>query len=571
METKQDLKHRIRVAMDQEPADTLFVNGKIVSTFTEEAFAADMAVAKGKVVAFGHVTKAKTTVDLKGAYVCPALIDSHIHIESSMVTPEGFAEAVVPHGTGATVSDPHEIVNVFGLKGLEYMIKASAGLPLEIFYTIPSCVPATHMETSGGVLKAKDIVKAYELNRTAPALSEMMNYPGVFFGDDEVLEKICVAQSLGLNVDGHSPMLMGKELNAYLNARIHTDHECTTVDEARAKLRRGMYVLMREGSAARNLSGLIGILSDRTAHRLCIASDDADPYELSHDGHLDRVWRMLIAAGVDPIRALRLMSLNPATVYRMADRGGLGIGYRADFFITESLTQPVVRSVYHDGVHVAENGQLLKAIPRQDAKEVMASVHLPANFSDALKNYPKSGKVRVIGVLEGQLVTESLTENAAEIGKKDIAYLAVVERHGKNGNVGLGYITGLGIKAGALASTVAHDHHNLLLAGKNIKDMEVAAKAVEKMGGGFALVKDGEVKASVPLAVAGIMSLKTAKDVAKELHTLEDACKSVGITGKSPFMVLSFMALSVIPHLKLTDMGVVDVDKFAIVPLLVEK
>lgn len=567
MENKQELKHRIRVAMGQEPADIVFKNGQLVSTFTEEVIAADLAVACGKIVAIGHTGDAKATVDLRGAYVCPGFIDAHTHIESSMVSPEGFAEAVVPHGTAATVSDPHEIVNVLGLKGYEYMVRAAVGLPLDILFSIPSCVPATHMETSGGSLKAADIGKAHQLNPRTPALSEMMNFPGVYFGDDEVLSKICAARDLGLPIDGHSPMLGGKELNAYLNARILTDHECMTADEARDKLRRGMFVLMREGSAARNLKDLLPILSDRTAHRICIATDDSDPHELDGRGHLDHVWRELIRLGVDPLRALRILTINPAQLYRLDEMGGLGIGYRAHFFITDRIDKPAVKAVYHNGELVAENGVLRQPIARKEATEALHSVRLPKSFSERLKQYPQHGKVKVIGIIEGQILTEHLTGNAEDVAKGELAYLAVVERYNKNGNVGLGFIKGLGLKDGALASTVAHDHHNLLLAGKNLRDMEIAGKEAEKMGGGFVVVKGGVVKARLALPVGGLMSLANTKEVAAGVEAVGAAARELGVTMRSPFMVLSFMALSVIPHLKLTDMGVVDVDKFAIVPL----
>lgn len=567
MVTPAELKSRIHVAMGDEPADTLFVNGKVVSTFTEEIVAIDLAVSGGRIVALGDVVKAKTTVDLKGAYICPSLIDAHIHVESSMLSPEGFAEAVVPHGTGATVSDPHEIVNVFGLKGLEYMVKASQNLPLDIFYTIPSCVPATHMETSGGAITARDIPSAYKTNPSTPALSEMMNFPGVCFADDGVLEKICAAQQLGLPIDGHAPMLKGKQLNAYLNAHISTDHECTSAEEALEKLRRGMYVLIREGSAARNLKDLLPVLTDRTAHRICIATDDAEPYDLVEKGHLDYIWKEMIRLGVDPIRALRVLSLNPALAYHLSDRGGLGIGYLANFIVVEDLKKPVVKMVYHRGVKVAENGALTQPLARKEARDVLSSVHLPKDLSQKLQKFPGSGQVKIIGVIEGQLVTESLTGKAEDVRQGELAYLAVVERHGKNGQVGLGFVKGLGLKAGALASTVAHDHHNLILLGKNLPDMEAAAKAVEKTGGGFVVVENGQVKASLPLTVGGLMSGQSARDVVSRLHEVEKAAKDLGVTIHSPFMVLSFLALSVIPHLKLTDMGLVDVDKFALVPL----
>ena len=564
---KEDLKYCIRVAMGQEPADILFINAKLVSTFTEEAFESEMAIARGRIVALGHVQQAVKTIDLKGAYICPSLIDAHIHIESSMMSPEGFAEAVVPHGTGAVVSDPHEIANVFGLKGIEYMLRASAKLPVDIRYSIPSCVPATPMETSGGELKAGDIHKAHSLNPMAPSLSEMMNYPGVFLGMDEVLDKICTAQSLGLNIDGHAPMLDGKELNGYLNARIFTDHECTSVAEATEKLRRGMYVLMREGSAARNLQDLLPVLSNQTAHRIAIATDDRHPDQLAKDGHLDYIWRKLIQLGVDPIRALRLITLNPAQIYRLEDMGALGVGYRANFIIVENLEAPIVREVYYNGCKVAENGQLLAPLARKESAEVQGSIHLPSDLATKLGQYPQSGPVRVIGLLEGQLVTEKLTADASEVQDGELAFLAVVERHGQNGQVGLGFVKGLGIQSGALASTVAHDNHNLILVGKSIPDMIAAAQATAQMGGGFAVVQNQIVKAALPLPIAGLMSLKSAREVATELGKIDTTTREIGISIASPFMVLSFLALSVIPHLKLTDKGLVDVDRFELVDL----
>ncbi len=570
MTLQQELRHCIQVAMGQKPADVLFQNVKVVSTFTEEIIPTDVAIAAGKIVALGHVKEAKTIVNGQGAYLCPALMDAHIHIESSMLTPEGFAEAVVVHGTGAVVSDPHEIVNVFGLKGLEYMLKASKDVPLDIFYGIPSCVPATHMETTGGTINAQDIRAAYKLNPQTIALSEMMNYPGVYLCLDDVLEKVSVAQELGLSIDGHAPMLMGKELNAYLNARILTDHECSNPQEAKEKLQRGMYVLIRQGSAAHNLKDLLAILNDQTVHRIAIASDDRHPNDLLNQGHLDYTWREMIRLGVHPIRALRTMTLNPALIYGLRDRGGIGIGYRADFMLVRDLSNPTASAVYHQGILVAQDGELVQPITRQSAHDMMSSVHLPPNLHQALEKFPTQGKVRAIGIIPGQLVTENAQAFAQDVHSQDLAYLAVVERYGKNGNVGLGFVKNFGLQQGALASTVAHDHHNLILLGKSLADMEVAAHAIEKMGGGFALVKNGQVLASVPLPIGGLMSNQNARTIAKALSDMDQAIHQIGVQLPSPFMMLSFLALSVIPHLKLTDKGLVDVDRFTIVPLTLD-
>ncbi len=569
MQSKEDLKHCISVAMGEKPADLLLVGGKVVSTFSEEIIETSVAVSRGRIVALDHVEKADEVVDLEGAYLCPSFIDAHIHVESSMLSPEGFAEIAVPRATGTVISDPHEIANVFGIAGIEYMQKAAQNLPLDIRYSIPSCVPATRMETAGGNLGSEEIEKIYQLNPSTPGLSELMNYPGVYFQDEEVLDKVMMARSLGLQIDGHSPMLRGKELNAYLNANIATDHECTTPEEAWDKLRRGMYILMREGSAARNLKDLLPILNDGTAHRICIASDDRHPDQIIEHGYLDRIWRQLIRWGVEPIRALRLMTLNPATAYNLRDRGGLGVGYRADFFTTLDLNKPIVESVYFQGKKVAEKEQMVVSLPRYDTSKVLSSVRLPEDLEEKLQAYPQSGKARVIGVLPGQLVTENLSEEILGL-ENDLCYLAVVERHGKNGQVGLGFVKGLGLKEGALGSTVAHDHHNLILVGKSISDMVVAAKTIQEMGGGFIAIHEGKTLSSLALPIAGLMSPEKGTFIAKKIAHLDQATKKLGISIESPFMVLSFLALSVIPHLKLTDMGLVDVDRFSLVPLKVE-
>lgn len=570
MNLVDDLRHRIQVVMGQRPADLLLLNARIVSTFSEETFLADIAIANQRIVSFQGVQHAHTIIDLQGYYVCPSLIDAHIHIESSMLSPEGFAEAVVPHGTGTVISDPHEIANVFGLQGLEYMVHASKDLPIEILYGIPSCVPATPFETTGGNITAQDIRHAYQINPSSIALSEMMNFPGVYLGLEDVLQKISVAKELGLKIDGHAPMLSGQQLDAYLNAGILTDHECMDVQEAREKLRRGMYILMRQGSAARNLKDLLPLISDTTVHRIAIASDDRHPDDLVQKGHLDYTWQELIAAGVSPIRALRLMTLNPALIYGLADRGAIGIGYLADFFTVKDLQNPIVHEVYHHGKLVAKDGKLLSSIDHKDIQKVMSSVKLPPQLHDALQQFPKYGKVRAIGILPDQLITTSLVANAEDVqsdNKNDLAYLAVVERYGKTGNVGLGFVQGFGLKHGALASTVAHDNHNLIILGKNLDDMEMAARTAERYGGGFVFIDQGKMEAIVPLPIGGLMSTQSAAEVAKQMTVVSHAVKSAGVKLSSPFMVLSFLALSVIPHLKLTDMGLIDVDRFCLTNL----
>ena len=569
-ESIESLARRIRVARGLEPADLLFVNGRVVSTFTTEILEMPVAVAEGRVVSLGGAVKeAREVVDLRGAYLAPAFTDPHIHVESSMLTPEGFAEAVVPHGTGATVSDPHEIVNVLGIEGLAYMRRAAQDLPLDIFFTVPSCVPATHMETAGAELDAGAIAKALDAYPDSPALSEMMNFPGVIYGVPEVLAKVGAARERGFAVDGHSPGLTGSDLEAYLNAGILTDHECLTAEEARYKLRSGMWVLMREGSAAKNLRDLIPDVTQGDAHRLCIASDDRHPDDLLREGHLDNALRIAVAAGLDPLLALRFVTLNPATLYGFRDRGGIAPSYLADLVVLSDLERFEVLSVYHRGAHVAERGELLVDLPRKDTRGTLSSVRLPADLDTKLSSYPASGSVRVIGVEPAQISTRHEFGEAGEAGPgKALQFAAVVERHRQTGNVGLGYVEGFGLEGGALASTVSHDSHNCVLVGTSPREMAHAARVVAEMGGGQAVVREGKVLAALPLPVAGLMSTGRAAEVAEGLEKLHAAVRACGCKLPAPFMTLAFIALPVIPALKLTDLGLVDVNEFKLVPLL---
>ncbi len=567
----EGLKRRIRVARGEEPADLLFVNGRVVSTFTGEVLECPVSVAEGRVCALGgEGRRAAEVVDLEGAWLAPSFIDPHIHVESSMLTPEGFAEAVVPHGTGATVSDPHEIVNVFGMAGYAYMLEAARDLPMDIFFSIPSCVPATHLETAGAALDAGSVAGALDAYPEAPALSEMMNFPGVIFGADDVLEKVAAARERGYPVDGHSPGLSGPSLDAYLNALIMTDHECMTAEEAREKLRRGMWVFMREGSAARNLKDLVPVVDAGTLGRLCIASDDRHPDDLVREGHMDNALRVAVGGGVDPLWAIRMVTLNPAQVYGFRDRGGIAPGFRADLVVLEDLRDFTVREVYHGGRKVAENGRLLAPAERKPADAMLSSVRLPGDLETRLEAYPASGRVRVIGVEPAQITTRSEIGEASDAGSsKPLQFLAVVERHRGTGNVGLGFAQGFDMEGGAFASTVSHDSHNLVLVGTSPSELAHAARTVEEMGGGFAVVRSGEVLARLPLTVGGLMSRGDARETARALGEIHDAARACGCSLPAPFMTLAFLALPVIPALKLTDKGLVDVDRFELVSLAV--
>ncbi len=397
-----------------------------------------------------------------------------------------------------------------------------------------------------------------------------MNFPGVIHGVPDVLAKIHAARSRGFAVDGHSPGLSGADLEAYLNAGILTDHECMGAEEARAKLRSGMWVLMREGSAAKNLRDLASLVTPANAHRICIASDDRHPDDLVREGHLDHALRVAVEAGIDPLMAVRFVTLNPATLYGFRDRGGIAPSYLADLVVLSDLRKFDVLSVFHRGLRVAEHGEMLAEIPRRDARGTLASVHLPRDLQEKLGAYPAAGRVRVIGVEPEQIVTRSEVGDASEAGPgKTLQFAAVVERHRNTGNVGLGFVSGFGLAGGALASTVSHDSHNCVLVGTSPVEMAHAARVVAEMGGGQAVVRGGEVLAALPLPVAGLMSTARAADVALELERLHAAARACGCLLPAPFMTLAFIALPVIPALKLTDLGLVDVGQFKIVPLMV--
>lgn len=566
-ESLSSMIRRIRVARGFEEADLLLTGGKVLSTFTGEVLETAVAVAEGRVAALRDPgAGARERVDLRGAYLAPAFIDAHIHIESSMLTPEGFAEAVVPHGTGAVVSDPHEIVNVLGMEGYRYMVEAGRSCPLDFLFTVPSCVPATPLETAGAEMASRDVEAALEAFPDAPALSEMMNFPGVLLAQEEVLGKIRAAWTRGKPVDGHSPGLSGSDLDAYLGTGIGTDHECLTAEEAREKMRRGMWLFAREGSAARNLEDLLPAVDRRTVSRLCLVSDDRHPEDLVEEGHLNAVLRKAVALGLDPLDAVRAVTLNPASVYGLSDRGGVAPGYLADLVVLEDLEDFRVLEVYHRGRRVAGEGRLLQPLPRH-VPPATGRVLLPADLLGRLSAFPREGTVRVIGVEAAQLLTRDERGQAAQAGAGEVQFAAVVERHRGTGNVGLGYVRGFGLRVGALASTVAHDSHNLVVVGTSPEEMALAARAVAERGGGQAVVRGGEVLALLPLEVGGLMSLRPAGKVVEELRALHRAAASLGCGLPAPFMTLSFLALPVIPALKLTDRGLVDVSRFEVVPL----
>ena len=563
----------IRFGRGEEAADLLLKNGKVVNVFTGEILRADVAVSGGIIVGVGEGYEAVKVIDLSGQYVCPGFIDGHIHIESTMLSPYQFARAVVPRGTTAVVCDPHEIANVLGLEGIRYMLEASENLPLTVFVMASSCVPATHMETAGAALSAQDLAPLFDHPRVI-GLAEMMNFPGVLYRLPDVLAKLEIAAQRGLPIDGHCPGLTGRDLQAYIASGINSDHECTKLEEALEKLRAGMYLFIREGTTEHNLIELLPVVTADNARRCLFVTDDRHPKDLMDFGHMDYSIRLAVKDGLNPVTAIQMVTLNPAERFRLYDRGAVAPGYRADLVILNDLKDFSVEKVFSRGRLVAENNSPLFDEP-QKTYDVSSSVNI---VSERLRyEIPVQGeRVRTIGVVEGQIVTEALElpvkhRNGLAVADvdRDILKLAVIERHHATGNIGLGFVKGIGLKKGALASTVAHDSHNLIIVGTNDSDMTAVAHAVIEVGGGLAAVAGRQLLARISLPIAGLMSEAPFDIVRKEMDELLSAASALGSPLGNPFMALSFLALPVIPTLKLTDLGLVDVNKFAFVPLFV--
>ena len=565
------LDELIAAARGETRADLLLKNARVVNVFSGEIQSGHVAVAKDRIVGIGEYDAARI-IDLKGAYLTPGFIDGHVHLESSMVTVPEYAKAVVPNGTTAVVADPHEIANVLGDEGIRYVIDASKDSPLDVFVMVPSCVPATHLETSGARLNAEDIV-AFLHYPEVLGLAEMMNFPGVLLRAPDVLEKIKVAS--GRLVDGHAPGLTGRDLAAYAAAGIRSDHECTTAEEALEKVRLGITVMIREGTAAKNLEALLGAVRPENSHRFLFCTDDRHPADLLAEGHLNFMIRKAVERGMDPALAVRLATLNPALYFGLKDRGAVAPGYRADLAAFDDFDAMRVRLVLKDGRIVSKDGEWTDTGRAPAAGAARPSVRI-APIDVTKFQIPSRGKtrVRVIGIVPNQIVTKSAVLDAAVTGgmavsdvRRDVLKIAVVERHKATGNIGLGFVKGFGLKKGALASSVAHDSHNIIVVATNDADMLAAVKTIADMQGGLVAVADGKTVECLPLPVAGLLSEEPLETVRQRIEALKKAAKTLGCVLDDPFMHLSFLALPVIPELKITDKGLVDVGKFDIVPL----
>ncbi len=570
------LTDRIAAARGDIPVDLLLTNVQLVNVFTGEIYPTEIAIKDGVIVGVGETGyEAAETRDLGGRYVAPGLIDAHVHIESSLCTPPEFSRAVLAHGVTSVITDPHEIANVHGLDGIRFMLEAAAGGLLSVFVMASSCVPATHMETAGADLDATDLQSLLN-DEHVLGLAEMMNYPGVVFGDEHVLAKInAFADRVR---DGHCPGLGGKQLNAYISAGIQSDHECTSVNEAYEKLQKGMVIFIREATNAQNLRTLLPLVTPENSRRICWCTDDRQPADLLDDGSIDYMLRVAIAEGkLEPVTALRMATLNTAEYFGLEDRGAIAPGRRADLFVFSDLQAPRAELVFSGGQVIAESEKMVADIPTPEVTQLPLSVNVAWDSVDF--TIPAQGtRIRVIGSIPNQLVTEHMIEDAKIVDgqavadvERDILKMAVIERHKATGNIGKGFIHGIGLSRGAIAGTVAHDHHNLVVIGVDDASMMTAAKAVANMGGGLVAVDGDQVLAELPLPVAGLMSRAPIDEVRAGLdHLLAVARDQLGSTLHDPFMAMSFMALEVIPSLKLTDVGLVDVDKFEMVGLFVE-
>ena len=564
------LVDRLAAARGDRPADLVLRKGRVVNVLTREIEAIDVVIHEGTIVGLGHGYEGDREEDLDGRYVLPGFIDAHVHVESSLVTPPEFARAVLPHGTTTVVSDPHEIANVHGMEGVRYMLDASEGLPLSIFVMASSCVPATPMATAGAELSVADL-EALARHPRVLGLAEVMNFPGAVHGDSDVLAKIAAFD--GRPVDGHAPGVTGRALNAYILAGPGSDHESTTPEEATEKLRRGLVLFLREATNARNLLDLLPSLTPGNMGRVALCTDDRQPADLLDDGGIDGMLRALMRAGMDPLDAFGLATINPCTHFGLRDRGAVAPGRRADLVVTSDLVALPIEEVWVEGRRVAGGGTMEDWEPRARTTPPAPAMRVTPR-EDAFRVPAVGSRVRVIGVIEDQIVTRSILEPApVEDGvlvadpERDLLKIAVLERHLGTGGVGVGLVRGIGLDEGAIAGTVAHDHHNLIVVGADDRSMTTAATTVAELGGGLAVARGEEVLASLALPVGGLMSEEPIEIVRERLDDVVGAARALGSPLHDPFMAMSFLALEVIPTLKITDQGLVDVDAFRRVPL----
>jgi len=545
------------VAKGELPADLLLANAKIINVFNGQIEPGNVAICGDRIAGVGDYRQAKEVVDVGGRYIAPGLINGHIHPESSMLDIAQYARAVVPHGTTALVTDLHEIANVSGLGGIRYILNRARRLPFDLFLMAPSCVPATSRETSGANLGPEEIRKILKFKECL-GLGEVMNFPGVIGGDEVVLKKINLAR--GKIIDGHAPGLGGKALSAYIAAGIYSDHESVSPDEAREKLRRGMWLMLREGSSEKNLEALLPLVTDKTWQRCMFVVDDRSCLDLLKDGDIDGVVRKAIRLGLEPVRAIQLATINPAEYFRRQGLGAVAPGYMANLMVLNDLPKLKIEQVFYRGKLVAEEGKPLFPTPKASGG-LTDTVRIKPFTAEALK-YSASGKAQpVIEIIPGQIITRKKMEKIRAVPdlERDILKLVVVERHRATGNIGVGLVSGFGLKQGALASSIAHDSHNIIAVGASDRDIFTAIREIERLKGGLVVAAGGKVLASLALPVAGLLSNQPLETVVSQLEKVEQTAAGLGTKLASPFAALSFLALPVIPEIRLTDRGVVEV------------
>ena len=581
MNTEEFLKEQIAVASRRKKADLVLKNGRILNVFTEKLEEADVAIRNGYIAGIGTY-EGEQEVDLSGKIICPGFLDGHIHLESSMVSPEEFTRAVVPHGTTGVITDPHEIANVAGAEGIEYMLEATKRLPLKVWFMLPSCVPATGLDESGAVLLADQLQSYYSKDRVL-GLAEMMNAYGTVQAEEDILDKLCEAWDQKKVIDGHAPGLTGEALNAYVAAGVGSDHECITAEEAFEKLGRGQWIMIREGTAAKNLKALLPLCKEPYCHRCMFVTDDKHPGDLVKAGHMDGIIRQAVAWGTDPITAIKMATWNTAQYFGLRSRGAVAVGYRADLAVIADLQEIRVCEVYRAGKLVAKDGHMTEARSED-----------PQKMEERKKRYPrvyrsfqmrrvreedfaleKQGEfIRAIRLISHELLTQEAEyawtqQEGFAPGvniKQDLIKIAVLERHHGTGHVGVGFLAGYGLQAGAVATSVAHDSHNLIVAGVNDADMTLAANTVRDTQGGLAVVQDGQVLGSMPLPIGGLMTPEPVEKADQTLERLKKLARELGIPETiDPFMTLAFVSLPVIPSLRLNTLGLIDVQQQKIV------
>lgn len=573
--TPNSLADRIAAARGDIPADLLLKNAQLVNVLTGEIHPASIVVHGDTIIALDGDYAARQVIDLAGAYVLPGFIDAHVHIESSLCTPPEFSRAVARRGVTSVVIDPHEIANVLGLDGIRFMIERGRMTPHTVYVMASSCVPATHMETSGARLEADDLIALLD-DPQVIGLAEMMNYPGVIDGDEGVLDKL--AAFAGRVLDGHSPGVTGNALNAYMAGGIMSDHECVTADDARERLRRGMTLFIREGTTTRNLRALLPAVTVANHARVCFCTDDRTPASLIDEGSIDYLVRTAIAEGIDPIMAIRMGTINTANYFRLYDRGAVAIGRKADLVTTRHLRDLQADRVFCNGVLIAERGEIIAPRPVLPVRPLAASMNVGAmTFDFGVPVPPGKTVIHAIGGLSDQVVTDHVVTTALIVNGEaiadpanDLLKMAVIERHTGSGRIATGFITGFGLKRGALAGTVAHDHHNLVVIGADDASMRTAVQAVIDLGGGLAAADGDQVLGTLALPIAGLMSEAPIEAVRRDYDALVQIAHDLGSQQIDPLMGMSFMALEVIPSLKLTDLGLVDVEAFKLIPLFAD-